>query len=302
MMKKITLILLCAVCAMVANAGSGLFIRGGVNSWGATADWEFADQGNGVYTLENKELFGAFKVADATWSTYNYGSSGAAPALGQPYKLESGSNSNIDLGEKIYVCSKITLTLDGGGNATLLLEGSEKVAGEITEVFVMGNNNDWNFMDESGKLAQTGEKGVFKGDVEMIAAFDGEFCYWRIYEGLGQRGSWGFDAETDANTLSGTFVKGKEGCCTTLPGKYTVTFNINTGEFSLELAGGSVAGVAGAEVRVAGGCGEINVSGTDDVAVYTVGGALVSREADSKVPAGLYIVKAGGKVCKVAVK
>lgn len=303
MMKKLTLSLLCALCAFVATAGSGLYIRGGVNSWGATADWEFAETDQtGVYVLENKELFGEFKVADATWGMYNYGGTGV-PALGTAYSLQNGGG-NINLGDLIYECTKITLTLDGTGNATLLIEGNEKEAGELTCVYVIGDNTGWDFTDPSGKLDQTSEKGVFEGRVEMVATGEETFCFWRIYEGLGSRGSWG---TPDGNNLtehsvSGTLKKGSEGCVTTNPGIYTVKFNINTGEYTLTEAGDSVEGLGTEAVAVAGGQGEIRVTGAADAAVYTAGGALAGRGLNVKVPAGLYIVKADSKVVKVVVR
>ena len=78
--------------------------------------------------------------------------------------------------------------------------------------------------------------------------------------------------------------------------------DINTGNFSLE-ENGSVQSVADDNVSIAGGDGEIIVNGCDDVTVYTLGGSLVSDgQVNVNVPAGFYIVKAGGKVAKVAVK
>lgn len=50
---------------------------------------------------------------------------------------------------------------------------------------------------------------------------------------------------------------------------------------------------------VAGG---IEVTGADNVAIYSINGMLVSTEADANVPAGLYIVKADNNVSKVIVK
>ena len=74
------------------------------------------------------------------------------------------------------------------------------------------------------------------------------------------------------------------------------------GNFSLE-ENGSVQSVADDSVSIAGGDGEIIVNGCDDVTVYTLGGSLVSDgQVNVNVPAGFYIVKAGGKVAKVAVK
>ena len=64
----------------------------------------------------------------------------------------------------------------------------------------------------------------------------------------------------------------------------------------------SVEALDGASVSIVGGEGEIRVEGAGEVAVYTTGGALVSREAVATVPAGLYIVKADSQVVKVMVK
>lgn len=305
-MKKITLFLICAISAFVANAtGAGVYIRGGVNSWNADANWEFQETDTeGVYKLENKTLMGSFKVADASWSNAcNYGGDGTAPVLGTTYNLVSGSNSNIDLGDKTYECTTITLTIDANGNATLLLEGTEQGATEITEVYVMGNNNGWNFTDDSGKLSATSEANVFSGDVTFPAAEGKEMSYWRIYERLGGVGSWGFEVETTTHTTSGTFVKGKEGCCTVNPGTYTVTFNLSTGEFSLVEEGGSdsVADIE-ASATISAANGEIIVNGAQKVAVYTVGGSLISTDVRTQVANGLYIVRADNQVKKVIVK
>ena len=301
MIRKCTL-LLCALCAVVAYAGSGLYVRGGVNSWGTPAEWEFTETGEGVYTLENKTLFGEFKVADASWGIYNYGGQGV-PELGKQYALQNGGG-NINMGDKIYECSKITLTIDGTGNATLLLEGNEKETGELTCVYVIGDNTGWDFNNPSGKLEQTSEKGVFEGQVTMVAASGETFCFWRIYEGLGGLGSWG---TVDGNnmtesTLSGTLKKGSEGCITTEPGTYSVRFDINNATFALTPVTDSVDGLEGEAVSIVGGEGEIRVVGASDVAVYTIGGALVSCETVATVPSGLYVVKADGQVVKVMVK
>ena len=305
MNKKITLFLMCALCALVGNAAaSGIFLRGGMNSWGADPDWEFQTTDNeGVYTLVNKSLSGQFKVADANWSdACNFGAmKGAVPQLGKPFSLVSGGSSgNIDLGDVTYTCSKITLTIDGEGAASLLLEGSQEEAGEVTEVYVMGNNTGWDFNDPSGKLSAADNAGEFSGTVTFPASDDG-LCYWRIYERLGGVGTWGFEENTTESTLEGVFTKGNEGCCTTAPGTYKLTFNINTGAFKLE-ADSHVAGFNAEAATVVAGNGEIVVEGAQSVAVYTAAGALVSTDARTRVAAGLYIVRADNVVKKVIVK
>ena len=67
------------------QAGSGIYLRGGITNWSALAEWEFVDEGNGVYTLTDKEIYGQFKIGDSSWGTYNYGAASGSIQLGQPY-------------------------------------------------------------------------------------------------------------------------------------------------------------------------------------------------------------------------
>lgn len=308
MIKKFYFICLFALCAVVANAqGSRIYIRGDVNSWGTPAEWEFTDNGNGTYTLQDKELYGNFKVADTDYKTYNYGGPGTI-TLGTDFGLNY-NGSNISCGDAVYECETITLTIPAEGQATLRIEGTVKSDDEpLTCVYVIGDNVGWNFQDPSGKLDLTEEEGIFEGVVTMKAAADAEpgtFCFWRIYENLG-RGSWGFEANATENTLSGTFTKDLEGCATTLPGTYTVRFDINTGAFTLtESTEAGVEELDGEEVGVVAGDGEIRVNGAATVDIYNVCGQRIAADSNAtsfSVPAGIYVVVADGKTMKVAVR
>ncbi|MBR2146713.1 MAG: hypothetical protein IJ925_04710, partial [Muribaculaceae bacterium] len=209
---------------------SGIYLRGEVNSWGAVADWEFSDEGNGTYVLYDKTLSGAFKVADANWSSAcNYGSNGTSAMIDTPYQLVLGTNDNISCGGNTYICKKIILTI-ANGNASLLLQSDDDETG-LTEVYVMGDNNGWNYMDTSGKLQLT-ENNIFTGQVTMYAGDDG-YCHWRIYQRLGMVGVWGAESDLSGDNTSGTLVKGATGTVSTAAGTYDVTFNISTGEYSL---------------------------------------------------------------------
>lgn len=308
MIKKFYFICLFALCAVVANAqGSGIYIRGDVNSWGTPAEWEFTDNGDGTYTLQDKELYGNFKVADTDYKTYNYGGPGTI-TLGTDFGLNY-NGSNISCGDAVYECETITLTIPAEGQATLRIEGTAKSDDEpLTCVYVIGDNVGWNFQDPSGKLDLTDEEGVFEGVVTMKAAADAEpgaYCFWRIYENLG-RGSWGFEANATENTLSGTFTKDLEGCATTLPGTYIVRFDINTGAFTLtESTEAGVEELDGEEVNIVAGDGEIRVNGAATVAIYNVCGQRIAADNNATsfcVPAGIYVVVADGKTMKVAVR
>ena len=162
MIKKFYFICLFALCAVVANAqGSGIYIRGDVNSWGTPAEWEFTDNGDGTYTLQDKELYGNFKVADTDYKTYNYGGPGTI-TLGTDFGLNY-NGSNISCGDAVYECETITLTIPAEGQATLRIEGTAKSDDEpLTCVYVIGDNVGWNFQDPSGKLDLTEEEGIFE--------------------------------------------------------------------------------------------------------------------------------------------
>ena len=209
---------------------SGIYLRGEVNSWGAVTEWEFSDEGEGTYVLYDKTLSGAFKVADANWSSAcNYGSNGTSVMIDTPYSLVLGTNDNISCGGNTYVCKKIILTITNG-NATLLLQSDDDETG-LTEVYVMGDNNGWNYMDTSGKLQLT-ENNIFTGQVTMNAG-DYGYCHWRIYQRLGMVGVWGTESDLTGDNTSGTLVKGSTGTVSTAAGTYDVTFNLSTGEYSL---------------------------------------------------------------------
>jgi len=212
---------------------SGIYLRGEVNSWGAVSDWEFSDEGNGAYVLYDKTLSGAFKVADSGWtSACNYGSNGTSVQMDAPYTLVLGTNDNISCGGNTFVCKRIVLNIVDGV-ATLLLESNDDDTG-LTSVYVIGDNNGWNYMDASGELTLV-EGKTFKGQVTMHPGSDG-YSHWRIYQRLGMGGVWGTEADLTGNHTSGMLVKGSTGTVSTAAGTYDVTFDLATGEFLLEVA------------------------------------------------------------------
>ena len=212
---------------------SGIYLRGEVNSWGAVSDWEFSAEGNGTYVLYDKTLSGQFKVADSGWtSACNYGSNGTSIQMGVPYSLVLGTNDNISCGGNSFVCKRIVLTINNGV-ATLLLESDDDDTG-LTSVYVIGDNNGWNYMDASGEL-QLVEGKIFQGQVTMPAVGDG-YSHWRIYQRLGMGGVWGAEEDLTGDNTSGMLIKGATGKVSTAPGTYDVTFNLATGEYSLVLA------------------------------------------------------------------
>ena len=148
MIKKFTLFMVCAICALVANAqtGSGIYLRGEVNGWSddetVMQDWQFAKIEEGVYILQDKPIYGTFKIGDLSWSEYDYGSNGTVPVMGEEYTL-AAKGGDIDLGDAEYQCETITLKI-ANGNATLLLKGTTQ--GEVPvdyPFYLAGEMNGW---------------------------------------------------------------------------------------------------------------------------------------------------------------
>lgn len=110
------------MAATVMSLGqSGIFVRGEHNSWGANQADELVATGNGIYEIENYTLTGAFKIADASWSSAcNWGAPAGSTLVrpGEKHQLENGSNTNLTVDGET-VCAKITFDANEG---TLLIE------------------------------------------------------------------------------------------------------------------------------------------------------------------------------------
>ncbi len=210
---------------------SGIYLRGEVNGWGAVEEWEFDKTGEGTYRLVDKNLSGAFKIADASWSSAcNHGSNGSSIAMDEPYATVSGTNDNITCGGNTYECTQILLTIVDGV-ATITLESDTSTDG-LTSVYVVGDFNGWDYMDKSGELKLDTATGTFSGRLTMKASNEG-LSYWRIYQRLGMSGSWGLAANATESSLSGTLLKGEKGNVATSPGTYDIEFNITSGNYQL---------------------------------------------------------------------
>ena len=145
MKRKILLLasVLCTVFAVnvQAQTGSGIYLRGEINNWEANSDYEFTAGSNGKYYLENITLSGAFKIADADWSSYNFGSNGSAIKANQSYSLGWETDANIQCGFVSMNCTRITLDIY---NYTLLLEGEAIALPQVTYTVRLDPNSvDW---------------------------------------------------------------------------------------------------------------------------------------------------------------
>ncbi len=94
-----------ALITFVANAGSGIYLRGEVNGWldSATdeikAQWEFQETADpNVFILVDKLLpAGEFKIGDADWTNVDFGGIGSAVVPGVEHGLVERSSFNLRL-------------------------------------------------------------------------------------------------------------------------------------------------------------------------------------------------------------
>ena len=108
----------------VAGQPANLYLRGGMNGWGTSPDWQFytGDEENSwVSPTITIEAGTEFKVADSEWGPINLGAGDNATVhVGEAYSLNGGdSPGNLTLAENFT--GKAYLYLDKG-NYTIILE------------------------------------------------------------------------------------------------------------------------------------------------------------------------------------
>lgn len=69
------MLLLGLLICTAASAAPDLYLRGDVSGWNAQPAYKFTQDGD-IYTLKLAKLSGAFKIADASWGSDNYGGDG----------------------------------------------------------------------------------------------------------------------------------------------------------------------------------------------------------------------------------
>ena len=130
---------------IVPGQGTGLYLRGGMNDWGAVKEWEFlTTDKSGVYELLDVTIDEGieFKVADQGWGPINLGKGDADLEIGKAYELNGGNNpGNLMMPKKFN--GRVQLT-QKGSTYTILFEAAEPdVPGQGTGVYIRGGMNDW---------------------------------------------------------------------------------------------------------------------------------------------------------------
>lgn len=285
-------------------------MKGQAWSWNQDK-FTFTKQGDGTYayTFTGSDIAGltqqfAFTIdgKDYSYSTNLKVNTDEAYVMetnqsGQNYKIPTAANY-----------SDITLTVAfSNGTPSLKVTGTKDETPNPETVTIVGAMTGWH---ENVYTIPHKGNGIYEGKLDTRTT-NGQ---WRIYEKWdSSKGnsndnwdngtSWGFDSNQEGDHFSGTFTKGNKGNANTMTQKlWWLTFDINSGVWRLDEQTDGVESIDNEGVKIVAGKGTITVSGATNVEVYTAGGALVSREAESHVAAGLYIVRTDNKVAKVIVR
>lgn len=130
---------------IIPGQPTGIYLRGGMNEWGAPADWEFLTTDvSGVYAIESCTIDEGvdFKVADANWAAINLGLGAATFEIGKPYELNGGDNpGNIVMPAKFT--GRVQLTVKGS-TYTVLFEAAEpETPDQPSGIYLRGDMNGW---------------------------------------------------------------------------------------------------------------------------------------------------------------
>lgn len=135
---------------IVPGQPTGLYLRGGMNDWGAPAEWEFltTDVAN-VSRIDYCEIPEGteFKAADANWASVNLGDSGAEFKINEPYELLLDPNPG-NLTMPVNFAGSVTLTFKGG-KYTILFEADEPdTPDQPSGMYIRGDMNGWDTSNE----------------------------------------------------------------------------------------------------------------------------------------------------------
>lgn len=130
---------------------TGIYLRGGMNDWGAVAAWEFlTTDAAGIYYLESVTIPGEteFKVADANWAAINFGgTTGEVTTIeaGKPFELNTdpanGGPGNLKFDKNFT--GRVTLTVKGASYTILFEPAEPDTPDQPTGVYVRGDMNGW---------------------------------------------------------------------------------------------------------------------------------------------------------------
>ena len=162
------------LAVIVPGEPTGIYLRGGMNDWGAPAEWEFLTTDvAGVYAIDDATIDEGveFKVADANWAAINYGYNGTDIEFNKAYELAGPDNpGNLTMPQKFT--GRIQLTVKAG-TYTILFEAAEpETPGLQSGIYLKGDMNGW-ANEGAWEFITTEVKNVWLVQGVTIGAGDG---------------------------------------------------------------------------------------------------------------------------------
>ncbi|MGM9829014.1 MAG: hypothetical protein ACI30C_03140 [Muribaculaceae bacterium] len=199
------------------------------------------------------------------------------------------------------------VTVDLNNMTVTVVNHKEVVVTYPEELYMIGTFNGWTFDNYATLKPVEGKEGVYEG----TATFTAEENWFGISGAIAadwdtfNNKRFGPASDGDEVTLDAPALLISSTAAYKIKGSdkpYSFTVDIPAQTLLVSLS----SGVEGAEVPVAtvvAGNGRISVMGeVENVAIYTLGGVLVSTQKEAQVASGAYIVVADGVATKVLVK
>lgn len=226
-MKKIYLALVAVLVSVFNMSAVDLYLRGNLtgSNWPALPKYQFTESSDGIYTLNVDELYGEFKIADASWSdSYNFGSNGTKIVLDEAYTCVSmGSNMTLAVGQ----AANVTLTFNLS-TKTLTVSG-QKAENTYDKIYVIGdiNGGGWDESIQSYPLNPTNDAMTsFTGSIEITEASYIKLKAGQVIYGPGQGAT---EDVTISTPFEGDiFNPAGDKAFFINPGTYTITVNLAT--------------------------------------------------------------------------
>lgn len=291
-----------------------------------TADGVFEIKDVEIYPSEGNYGFFTFTATPGDWSTvnanrYTPSTFDELVALETATKFTKKNEGSFKIEAGTY-----TFTVDFN-KGTILVKGTVAPPQPETypaKLYALGNTDSpyghWQTDDATYPLeAVAGSEGVYKGDVTLKSSYGS--CYFVFTSQLGTsstdwatvnanrygpaKGNVSVTLNTPVDIVKTTDGNASYALTTEVDVATTVsvTIDLKNGKMTLTNSVGTE-DVATDVAKVVAGTGEISIIGeANDVEVYTIGGALVSKgETHINCAAGYYIVVIDKKATKVVVK
>lgn len=136
---------------ILPNQPTGIYLRGGMNDWGAPAEYEFltSEEAN-VYYIESVTIPAEteFKIADANWANINMGGTcGEVTTIepGTAFELNTdpanGGPGNLKF--NVNFTGRVTLTQKGSAYSVIFEAAEPDTPDQATGVYLRGGMNNW---------------------------------------------------------------------------------------------------------------------------------------------------------------